>query len=122
MKTLFDEIGGEEAIDLFVEQFYQKVMDDPRVNHFFEGMNMRTQKRHQAFFLTYAFGGLPFNPGRSLREAHQELVEEENLGDVHFDAIVEHIQNTLTDLNVATDNVEKVVSLVEQTRHEILNR
>ena len=45
MTTLFDQIGGEAAVDAAVDLFYKKVLADDRIKHFFEGVDMEKQHR-----------------------------------------------------------------------------
>ena len=35
--SLFDEIGGEAAVNAAVDLFYRKVLRDPRISSFFDG-------------------------------------------------------------------------------------
>ncbi len=57
MTTLFEKLGGKSAIDLAVDKFYERVLNDERIKHFFENVDMNKQKSHQKAFLTFAFGG-----------------------------------------------------------------
>ena len=38
--TLYDKLGGPEALEMAVDLFYEKVLADERLKHFFEGTNM----------------------------------------------------------------------------------
>ncbi len=58
MSTLYDKLGGAAAVDLAVEKFYEKVLADEPVQHFFAHTDMRQQKQHQKAFMAYAFGGV----------------------------------------------------------------
>jgi hemoglobin len=40
-KTLFDRIGGQEAVNMAVDLFYKKVLADSRVNQFFKNTDMK---------------------------------------------------------------------------------
>lgn len=70
MTTLFDKLGGAAAVDLAVDKFYERVLQDERINHFFAETDMVKQRAHQKAFLTYAFGGTDKYDGRYMREAH----------------------------------------------------
>jgi len=70
MSALFEKIGGGAAVDAAVDKFYEKVLADDRIKHFFEGVDMKRQADHQKKFLTFAFGGPANYSGRSMREAH----------------------------------------------------
>lgn len=120
--TLFEQLGGKGAVDAAVELFYTKVLADERINGFFDGVDMPKQKNHMKAFLTYAFGGLPSYPGKSMRDAHKRLVEEEGLNDSHFDAVAENLQATLGELGVSDDLTQEVMAIAASTREDVLNR
>ena len=121
MSTLFERIGGKSAVDTAVDQFYVRVMQDDRINHFFAGVDMTQQRQHQAAFLTCAFGGSQYS-GRSMQTAHQRLVAELGLTDQHFNAVVEDLAATLQDLNVPEALIQEVSAIAESIRDEVLNR
>ena len=89
MESLYERLGGEAAVDAAVDKFYEKVLADERIRHFFTETDMAKQRRHQKSFLTFAFGGPQNYSGRGMREAHRKLVEEHGLNDSHFDAVIE---------------------------------
>lgn len=100
MSTLYTKLGGAAAVDLAVENFYEKVLADERVQHFFADIDMSRQKQHQKAFMTYAFGGADHWNGLPMRDAHKKLVAEMGLTDIHFDAIAEDLVATLVELEV----------------------
>jgi hemoglobin len=77
MTTLFEKLGGAAAVDVAVDRFYERVLQDDRIKHFFEYTDMQKQRTHQKAFLTYAFGGTDKYDGRYMREAHKDLVEKQ---------------------------------------------
>ncbi len=52
MATLFDQLGGAPAVDLAVDKFYERVLQDDRIKHFFTNVDMVKQRAHQKAFLT----------------------------------------------------------------------
>jgi hemoglobin len=122
MSTLFEKIGGADAVNAAVEKFYEKVLADDRIKHFFEGVDMDRQAKHQKRFFTYAFGGAPSYPGKAMRVAHKRLVEEMGLSDEHFDAVLENLGETLKELGVPDDLIGEAASIAESTRNDVLNR
>lgn len=124
MNTLYEKLGGAVAVDLAVEKFYEKVLADERVRHFFAHTDMTQQKRHQKAFMTYAFGGANHWNGRPMRDAHRNLVAEMGLTDHHFDAIAEDLVATLVELEVPQALIDEVVEIVGSVAHrnDVLNR
>lgn len=122
MNTLFERLGGEPAVEATVDKFYIRVIEDSRLNHFFDGIDMKKQRDHQAAFLRFIFGGSAYYRGLSLRTAHEKLVEELGLEDEHFDAVFKHLVLTLQELNVADDLIQEVGKNLESVRSYILNK
>ncbi len=120
MSTLYEKLGGEAAVEAAVVRFYEKIMADPSVARFFEDMNIESQVNKQIAFLTMAFGGPHSYTGRDLREAH-EAPRKNGLGDEHFDTIAMHLRTTLHELNVNTQIIEEVMSVVASTRADVLD-
>ncbi len=122
MATLFERIGGDAAVDAAVERFYQIVLADERIKHFFADVDMARQATHQKLFFKYAFGGLPNFPGRAMKVAHERLVTEMGLNDSHFDAVLDDLGRALSDLNVPPDLIAEAAAVAETTREAVLGR
>jgi hemoglobin len=120
-ETLYEQLGGEAAVNAAVDIFYRHVLSDPRVNYWFDDVDMERQAAKQKAFMTMAFGGPHHYTGRNMREAHAPMVAR-GLNDAHFDAIAEHLGNTLRELGVADNLIEQVLATVESTRTDVLNR
>ncbi len=121
MATLYERLGGEKAVSAAVDIFYKKVLADPRIKHFFEGVDMQKQARHQKNFLTVAFGGPNNYSGVGMRNAHKRLVEK-GLNDKHFDAVVELLGSTLKELGVKDSEISEVAAIAESVRKDVLNK
>ncbi len=117
MTSLFERLGGRDAINAAVDLFYEKIMADGSINHLFANTDMPRQIAKQKSFLTYAFGGAPNYSGKSLREAHKHL----NLTEDHFNAVAGHLKTTLGDLNVPDELQDEVMTLVASTHDDVLN-
>lgn len=118
MSTLFERLGGESAIDAAVDNFYEKVLADERINSFFEHLDMFAQANKQKAFLTMVFGGPSHYSGKDMRTGHAHL----GLTDEHFDAVVENLGLTLKELGVSDDDIREVANIAEGTRDDVLNR
>jgi len=119
--SLYERIGGEAAVNAAVDLFYDKVIDDYRINRFFEKTDMSKQAAHLKAFMAVAFGGPNEYTGRSLRDGHARLVKL-GLNDSHFDAVMEDLGATLTELNVPAELISEAAALVESVRDEVLGR
>ena len=118
MSSLYERIGGDAAVDAAVDRFYDKVLADDRIKAFFENLDMVAQARKQKAFLTMAFGGPHNYSGKDMRMGHAHL----GLTDKHFDAVVENLAATLTELGVADTDIQGVADIAESVRDDVLNR
>tara|TARA_R110001592_G_scaffold133910_1_gene349385 strand:- start:794 stop:1159 length:366 start_codon:yes stop_codon:yes gene_type:complete len=121
MSALYEEIGGEAAVDAAVDIFYRHVLSDDRIAHFFDGVDMERQAQKQKAFLTMAFGGPHNYTGQDMRTGHAHLVKQ-GLNDSHFNAVAENLATTLTELNVPQDKIDQVLAIAESTREDVLGR
>ncbi|MEY3281424.1 MAG: hypothetical protein RL674_1409 [Pseudomonadota bacterium] len=119
--SLFEQLGGEAAVDAAVEVFYKKVLEDHRIYRFFDNVDMEKQAAKQKAFLTMAFGGPSHYSGKDLRAGHAKLVKM-GLDDSHFNAVLENLEATLIELGVEKELVEQVNALAETTRHDVLGK
>lgn len=119
--TLYERIGGEAAVNAAVELFYRKVLSDYRINRFFGKTNMEEQINKQKAFFTMAFGGPNTYTGGDMRSVHARLVKM-GLNDSHFDAVMEHLGATLTELGVPGDLIGEAAAIAESTRKDVLGK
>lgn len=121
MATVYEQLGGEPAMNAAVDIFYRKVLSDPRISTFFDGVDMDRQAAKQKAFLTMVFGGPNSYTGLDMRAAHAHLVKR-GLSDLHFDAVVENLAATLHELKVPQHLIDEVARTAESVRGDVLGR
>ncbi|SMF87899.1 hemoglobin [Paenibacillus uliginis N3/975] len=114
--ALYDKLGGEETIGKVVDYFYELVLADETVSHFFANTDMEKQRRHQTKFISFALGGPNQYSGQSMSKVHSGM----NLQPVHFDAIVKHLHDALKHFGVNEDNINQALSTVETLRDDVM--
>jgi hemoglobin len=119
--SLYDEIGGEAAVNAAVDLFYRKVLSDDRIKHWFDGTDMARQAAKQKAFLTLAFGGPNNYTGEDMRKGHAHLVAK-GLNDADFDAVMDNLGATLKELNVPDNLIAQAAAIAESTRNDVLGR
>lgn len=119
--TLFEELGGADAVNAAVDKFYRRVLADDRVSRFFEGVDMERQAIKQKAFLTMAFGGPANYTGLDMKAGHAHLLAM-GMDDSHFDAIVELLGGTLKDMGVGDAHISQVAAIAESTREAVMGR
>ncbi len=121
MATIYEQIGGEPAVDAAVDIFYRKVLADDRISRFFEGVDMERQAAKQKAFLTMVLGGPNSYTGKDMRTAHAALVAR-GLNDSHFDAVVENLGATLKELGVADAKIAEIAAIAGSVRNDVLGK
>tara|TARA_Y100000590_G_scaffold171020_1_gene195660 strand:+ start:882 stop:1253 length:372 start_codon:yes stop_codon:yes gene_type:complete len=118
-KSLYEEIGGEEAIVAAVDLFYQKVIADEELAPFFNGLSMNQQSSKMVGFMAWAFGGPSEYKGRDLTSAHSHLIKEKGLHAGHFDKVADHLKLTLAELGLSDDLINQSLAIVGSTKSQV---
>lgn len=114
--SIYDQLGGGGSIGLAVDDFYVRVLGDPSLAPFFEGVDLAGLKSHQRAFMAAALGGSEVYSGRDMAAAHAGM----NITDADFDAVVGHLVATLTDLGVPADIIGAVGEKLGPLRTDIV--
>ncbi|BBL72647.1 group I truncated hemoglobin [Methylogaea oryzae] len=120
-ESLYEQLGGEAAVDAAVDIFYRKILGDTTLAPFFEGVDLDKQAAKQKAFLTMAFGGPNNYSGKDLTSAHAALVAR-GLNDSHVTAVLNHLMKTLQELKVPGYLVVEIMKIAESTRNAVLGR
>ncbi|WP_223826063.1 group I truncated hemoglobin [Spongiibacter pelagi] len=116
--SLYDRLGGEAFVDVAVDRLYQKLLDDPRVNYLFKGFSLDRLLAKQKAFLSVMFDGPRQYNGRDMRLAHAHL----HLHEVHFDALLEQLAETLFELGVGVQEIAEVTGIASSFKDDVLHR
>jgi hemoglobin len=112
----YEAVGGGPAIRAVVDRFYERVVGDPRLTSFFDGVDMPALKRHQALLVSQVMGGPAEYDGRTLKDSHAGL----NIGNDDFDAVVDHLVATLNEFHVPSDIITRVGAALGDSRSDIV--
>jgi hemoglobin len=116
MASIYDAIGGHDAVTAAVDLFYEKVLADPLLAPYFVGTDLDRLRSHQRAFLTAALGGPEAYDGRSMAEAHRGL----SITDAAFGQVAAHLSATLTELGVDDATVGTIVTQVAGLRDDVV--
>ncbi|KTD61832.1 group I truncated hemoglobin [Legionella spiritensis] len=120
-ESLFDRLGGQNAVNTAVDIFYRKMLTDDRVRDFFDDVDMEQQILKQKGFLTMVLGGPNNYKGKDMREGHRHLVKR-GLNDTHVDIVIEHLGETLRELGANEGDIQKVAAIANSVREDVLDR
>jgi len=114
-QTLFERVGGEQAIAELIDQFYDRVVTDPELKPFFRNVSMVKLRRMQRDFFSAALDG-PINyTGRPLGYVHHGR----GITKHHFSLYVGHLINTLQNFALKEQDVQDIISRINTYADEI---
>ncbi len=116
--SLYEAIGGESALVIVVDDFYDRVLADPRLAPFFASANMTKLKGRQVEFFAAALGGPDFYDGASMRQAHDGL----GISQADFDTVAGHLTDALAAAGVPAGLITQVGSAVAPLAGDIVSR
>ena len=115
--TLYETLGAEDGIRTAVTAFYERVLADPDLVGYFEGVDMHSLRRHQTDMLVTATGGPRQYTGQDMAEAHHGL----EITDAAFDKVVGHLGATLVAAGAGDDSIAAVVAALSPLRSSIVS-
>jgi len=115
--SIYETIGGEEALSAVVADFYVRVLADPELAGFFAGTNMSRLAGKQVSFFAAALGGpIPY-AGPSMRDVHRGRGISQN----HFDLVAGHLVAALGAASVPAPVIEQIAGAVTPLAAEIVS-
>lgn len=106
--TIYDRVGGHEALEAVVEDFYNRVLADEQLSGFFAGTNMNRMKGKSAEFFAAALGGPNPYGGLSMKQAHQGR----GITMEHFNLVVAHLMDSLAAAGVPSETVAEILETI----------
>jgi hemoglobin len=117
MTSIYEQIGGQEALIAVVDDFYVRVLADPQLAPFFSGTNMSRLKGVQVEFFAAALGGPDGYTGRSMKDVHQGR----GIGQVHFDLVAKYLYEALAAAGVPGGTVDTIIGAIAPLSGEIVS-
>ena len=116
-QTLYERLGGETAIAAVVDDFYERVLADERLAHFFAETDMEKQRAHQTQFLSAVAGGPVEYTGEDMAAVHARL----EIDDADVDAIATRLEETLVAFDVDERDRADVLEAFESYREPVVS-
>jgi hemoglobin len=117
-ENLLEQIGGRHAVQRATELFYNKVLDDDQLQHFFRRTDMAHLRSRQVMFISMLLGGKVYT-GKDIHKAHA-LARDQGLDASHFDLFLRHFREALEEVGVKSENAERIIHLLESKRNTVV--
>jgi len=115
-KSLYDRLGGGDAITALTESWVARVGGDDRANGKFVRTDIERLKKEVVDQLCEATGGPCTYTGRSMVETHAGM--KVTAGE--FEVVMQHLDATLDELNVPKTEQDELVDLLRPMRDDIV--
>jgi hemoglobin len=133
--SLYQRLGSNDGLHKLVDDWVTRLLADPRVNFTRKGIytgwidrkpaywnptpeNVATLKQHMAEFLALATGGPSVYHGKPIQQAHAGM----KITNAEFDAAIGDLKATLDKFQVANQDQKDLLSIVESTRVQIVEK
>ncbi|WP_182908913.1 group 1 truncated hemoglobin [Microbispora sp. H13382] len=116
MGSIFDRIGGSDAVAAVVDVFYARVVADPMLRGYFADVDMAKLKAHQRSFVAAALGGPQEYRGKSMGEAHAGL----GITAEEFGQVVLHLTGALESCGVDAETIGSIAGALAPLREQIV--
>lgn len=112
--SIYDDIGGDDAIETVIERMYEHILDDDRLAPYFDESNIQSLINHQSRFIAMVAGGPEYHD--NIPETHAHM----NLRDEHFDAVLAYLHTALVENGVDEEYSQQLKSYLQQYRASIV--
>ena len=115
-KSLYERLGGKDAIVAVVDDFVGNVAADNRINHFFAKTDIPRLKKNLADQICQATGGPCVYTGRDMVTAHSGM----GVSNADFDALVGDLVKTLDKFKVPEKEKGELLAILGPMRPQIV--
>ena len=114
--TLYDRIGGAEAVAELTDEFYSRVLDDEVLAPFFEHSSIDKLRLMQREFFSAALDGPVHYTGKPLPEAHAGR----GIESTHFSRFVGHLLDTLGRFELSERERRDIIERIKTYHGEVV--
>jgi hemoglobin len=117
-KSLYERLGGKDAIVAVVDDFVANVAADNRINHYFAKTDIARLKTNLADQICAGTGGPCTYKGRDMKTAHAGM----GVTNADFDALVGDLVKTLDKFKVPEKEKGELLGILGPMRPSIVGQ
>jgi len=119
-QTLYEKLGGKQAIDAVVEDLTNRMMKDKQLKKYcnLSGDQLKTRRELVAAFICKATGGPCEYKGRDMKQAHQHL----GITEKDWNRFVELTKQSLNKFKVPADVQKEFLNAVAGLKDQIVSK
>ncbi|OYV37782.1 MAG: globin [Thiomonas sp. 20-64-5] len=116
--TLYEQLGGKEAITKVVHDMILNVAADNRINHFFAKTNIPHLQMELVTQVCEGTGGPCKYTGLSMRQAHKGM----HLNTADFNALVEDLQKSMDSNHVPLGLQNQLLAILAPMQPDVVHQ
>lgn len=120
-KTLYQRLGGYDAIAAVTDDFMARMGGDPQVNHFFGGISADSQRRLRQLIvdlLCQTSGGPCLYTGRTMKQSHTGL----KITEADWNEAAANLTASLDKFKVPARENNEVLAIVTNLKPDIVEK
>lgn len=120
-KSLYERLGGYDAIAAVVDDFVGRLVSDQQFSRFFAGHSVDSKKRIRQHILDQfcaAAGGPCVYTGRDMKASHQGL----GITETEWDAAAKHLVASLDKFKVGKREKDDLLAFVSSVKKDIVEK
>jgi hemoglobin len=117
-RTIFERYGGFAQVSRIVMDFYNRILDSPITNPFFEHIEMKRLIDHQTKFIASVMGGPASYTNDHLERVHAHL----GITEPAFFEAMDLLKETLEDNELEDDDIEQVMDEMISRKNFVVSR
>lgn len=114
--TLYDDLGGQEVIEKFIIRTLDLSVTDERIAHTLERTDMDRLGKLIVEQVCELTGGPCKYSGVSMQKSHVGL----GLTTAHFNALVEHLQQAMSESEIPNSTQNKLLALLAPMHRDVV--
>ena len=120
-KSLYERLGGYDAVAAVVDDFVGRLIQDPQFSRFFAGFSVDSKKRirqHIVDQFCAAAGGPCIYTGRDMKTVHQGI----GITEADWNAAAKHLVASLDKFKVPQKEKDDLLAFVGSLKKEIVEK
>jgi len=115
---LYRDLGGLQGIESLVDLAIEKIQNDPRVFHHFDGTNWDRFREKQIEHICVLAGGGCTYTGDTMIDVHTGM----NINEAEFNAIADNIYRSMEKLDIPVGARNRLLAILARMRGEVIYR
>jgi len=118
-KTLYERLGGYDAVAAVVSDLLPRLRDDPQLGQFWQHRAEDSLKRSKQLlidFLCSRAGGPVYYFGRDMKTSHKGM----NISEADWATFVGHLNATLKAFRIPKGEHDELVALIQSTKQDMV--